>query len=49
MRVLWTRDHCAALERAGTLDYRYELVEGVILRESPANLRHARLVREARL
>lgn len=49
MRVRWTRDDCAALERAGVLNYRYELIDGVILRKMPQNTRHARLVRIAML
>jgi len=49
LRVLWTRDQCDALERAGVLTYRYELIEGVILRNMSQNMRHARLVREALL
>lgn len=47
MRVIWTRKNCEDLERAGVLDYRYELIEGVILRKMPQNIRHARLVRRA--
>ena len=33
LAVVWTRDDCAALEKAGVLNYRYELIEGVILRK----------------
>ena len=47
MRVRWTRDDCEAFERAGVLTYRYELMDGVILRKMPVSIRHARLVREA--
>lgn len=49
MRVVWTRTDCETLERAGVLNYRYELIEGVILRKMPQNIRHARLVRRALL
>ncbi|MBC8138057.1 MAG: Uma2 family endonuclease [Fibrella sp.] len=49
MRVIWTRTDCETLERAGVLNYRYELIEGVILRKKPQNIRHARLVRRALL
>ncbi len=49
MRVIWTRADCETLERAGVLNYRYELIEGVILRKMPQSIRHARLVRRALL
>lgn len=42
--VRWTREDCAALDRAGVLNYRYELVEGVINRMGQ-NLGHANIVR----
>jgi Uma2 family endonuclease len=42
--VRWTRKDCDALERAGVLDYRYELVEGVI-NKMGQNLGHANAIR----
>lgn len=42
--VRWTRDDCEALERAGVLNFRYELVEGVINRMGQ-KLRHAGIIR----
>ena len=42
--VRWTRDDCEALERAGVLGYRYELVQGVINRMEQ-NLGHSQMVR----
>ena len=41
--VRWTRDDCAAFEKAGFLNYRYELIEGVIYKMSQ-NIRHARFI-----
>jgi Uma2 family endonuclease len=41
--IHWTRKDCEALERAGVLNYRYELVEGVINRMGQ-NLGHAGMV-----
>jgi Uma2 family endonuclease len=42
--VRWTRKDCDALERAGVLNYRYELVDGIINRMSQS-LGHANLIR----
>jgi len=42
--VRWTRQDCVALEHAGVLAYRYELVEGVINRMGQ-NLAHANAIR----
>ncbi len=47
MRVRWTRDDCEAFERAGVLTYRYELMDGVILRKMPQNIRHNHLIIDA--
>lgn len=33
--VVWTRDDCERLEALGFLDYRYELINGVIIRKMP--------------
>ena len=41
--VRWTRDDCNALEKAGCLNYRYELIEGVIYKLSQ-NYRHGDIV-----
>ena len=38
--IHWTRDQCKELEEAGVLDYRYELIEGEIIRMSQ-NMPHA--------
>lgn len=40
LAVMWTRADCAALEKAGVLNYRYELIEGVILRKMGQNRQH---------
>lgn len=45
--VVWTRDDCDRLEKLGFLDYRYELINGVIIRKMPQNKRHAYCVNEA--
>ena len=45
--VIWTRDDCERLEELGFLDYRYELINGVIIRKMPQNKRHAYCVNEA--
>ncbi len=42
--VRWTRDDCDALERAGVLTARYELVEGMINKMGP-NWGHAEMIR----
>jgi Uma2 family endonuclease len=42
--VRWTRQNCEALEAAGILNYRYELVDGVI-NDMSQNIRHGILVR----
>jgi Uma2 family endonuclease len=42
--VVWTRDDCAKLEAVGVLNYRYELIEGVIYRKMGQNLLHSRAV-----
>jgi Uma2 family endonuclease len=42
--VLWTRDDCARLEELGFLNYRYELVGGVIVKMGQ-NTPHANVVR----
>jgi Uma2 family endonuclease len=42
--VIWTRDDCAKLEAAGVLDYRYELVEGDIIRKMGQNVLHGQVV-----
>jgi Uma2 family endonuclease len=42
--VRWTRQDCCAIERAGILTYRYELVEGIINRMSQS-LGHANMIR----
>lgn len=42
--IRWTREDCAKLEQTGILNYRYELVEGVINRLGQ-NVGHANLVR----
>lgn len=42
--ILWTREDCAKLEEAGILNYRYELVAGVINRMGQ-NMPHANVVR----
>jgi Uma2 family endonuclease len=39
--VRWTRDDCKKLEEAGVLNYRYELIEGVIIRKMGQHLPHA--------
>ena len=44
--VRWTRDDCKKLEAAGVLNYRYELIEGVIIRTS-RYLPHAMTVNRA--
>ena len=41
--VQWTRDDCDAFEKAGVLNYRYELIEGVIYKMSQ-NYRHGDIV-----
>ncbi len=41
--VRWTRNDCDAFEKAGVLNYRYELIEGVIYKLSQ-NYRHAILI-----
>ena len=41
--VRWTRDDCDAFEKGGFLNYRYELIEGVIYKMSQ-NIRHARFI-----
>ena len=41
--IRWTRDQCTELEKAGVLDYRYELIEGEIVRMSQ-NMPHATLL-----
>ena len=41
--VRWTRDDCNALEKAGCLNYRYELIEGVIYKLSQ-NYRHGGMI-----
>ncbi len=43
--VRWTRDDCEALEKAGVLNYRYELIEGVIYKLSQ-NYRHGGIIIE---
>ena len=45
--VVWTRDDCERLEELGFLDYRYELINGVIIRKMPQHKRHAYCVNEA--
>lgn len=45
--VVWTRDDCERLEELGFLDYRYELINGVIIRKMPQNKRHAYCVTRA--
>lgn len=45
--VIWTREDCDRLEQLGFLDYRYELINGVIIRKMPQNKRHAYCVNEA--
>lgn len=49
MRVRWTRDDCEALEHAGVLNYRYELIAESLLRRSPVTISQARVVREVML
>ncbi|WP_394793515.1 Uma2 family endonuclease [Armatimonas sp.] len=39
-RILWTRTRCAALEAAGVLTHRYELIEGDILDKMGQKLPH---------
>ena len=41
--VQWTRDDCDAFEKAGVLNYRYELIEGVIYKMSQ-NYRHGDII-----
>ena len=41
--VRWTRYDCDAFEKAGVLNYRYELIEGVIYKMSQ-NILHARFI-----
>ena len=38
--VIWTRDDCAKLEADGYLTYRYELIEGDLIRKMPQNVPH---------
>jgi Uma2 family endonuclease len=45
--VVWTRDDCEKLEAAGFLNYRYELIEGVILKKVGQFLRHATVITKA--
>ncbi len=45
--VRWTRDDCDKLEAAGVLHYRYELIEGVIIRKMGQYLPHAATVGDA--
>lgn len=45
--VRWTRDDCKKLEEAGVLDYRYELIEGVIIRKIGQYIPHAATVGDA--
>lgn len=42
--IRWTREDCEKLENDGLLDYRYELVEGIIYK-MPQNVGHAKLIR----
>ncbi|HLK61372.1 MAG TPA: Uma2 family endonuclease [Chthonomonadaceae bacterium] len=44
LAVHWTREECAGLEKAGFLNYPYELVEGVI-NKMGQNIRHAGVIR----
>jgi Uma2 family endonuclease len=41
--ILWTRDDCAKMEAAGVLNYRYELVEGVVIKVGQ-NMPHGALI-----
>src|SRR4051794_21723018 len=41
--IRWTRDDCGKIEAAGVLNYRYELVEGVIIKVGQ-NMAHAALI-----
>lgn len=45
--VIWTRKDCDRLEHLGFLDYKYELINGVIIRKMPQNKRHAYCVNKA--
>ncbi len=49
MRVRFSRTDCEAMERAGLLPYRYELVDSTVLRKPPRDLRVARLARQTML
>jgi Uma2 family endonuclease len=40
LAVIWTREDCAKLVAAGVLNYRYELVEGEIIKKVGQNLPH---------
>lgn len=44
LAIRWKREDCDNLEKAGILNYRYELVEGVINR-LPQNINHANIIR----
>ncbi len=45
--VAWTREDCKALKAAGFLTYRYELIEGVIIRKMGQNRQHSLCVTRA--
>lgn len=45
--VRWTRDDCKKFEEAGLLNYRYELIEGVIIRKMGQRTPHAATVSKA--
>jgi len=47
--IRWNRNDCLLLEKAGVLGYRYELIEGVVIRKMGQNLAHGTVIVNALL